>query len=276
VIRRELLVLGVDLDNHPFKGPIRDQIEAARPRLRGNVRVLLNARSHVDFGWQARGRFRGWEVGRHAVALAGGFTLLRGFAADGAALCGDDTFVRVCDYPSPEVVNFGFLKVRPGTAGATVRALASSLPPDVVPYARGDLLARERDHWVNQTSTGKLFSFGVLVAMIVATAVVYQVLSNDIRDHLPEYATLKAMGYTQGRLARVVVEQALIYMAVSYVIAVGIGAAVYRATEALAGIPMRLTAANLALALALAVAVGLLTGSLSFLRLRAADPADLF
>jgi putative ABC transport system permease protein len=84
------------------------------------------------------------------------------------------------------------------------------------------------------------------------------------------------MGYPPGRLARVVVEQALIYMIVSYVIAVGLGATVYRVTEELAGIPMRLTAANLALALALSVAVGLLTGSLSLRRLRAADPADLF
>jgi putative ABC transport system permease protein len=276
VIRRELLLLGVELDNHPFKSPIRDELEAAKPRLREKDRVLLNASSHVDFGWQVRDRVDGWEVGRHAATVAGGFTLLRGFAADGAALCSDETFVRLLDYPSTEVVNFGLLKVRPGTASVTVDRLSAMLPPDVVPYDRGEILARERNHWVDQTSTGKLFSFGVLVAMIVATAVVYQVLSNDIRDHLPEYATLKAMGYPTGRLARVVVTQSLIYMIISYVIAVILGESVYRATEALAGIPMRLTAANLAVALGLSVVVGLLTGAFSLGRLRAADPAELF
>ena len=68
--------------------------------------------------------------------------------------------------------------------------------------SREAILAREIDHWVNQTSTGQLFAFGVLVAMIVAAVVVYQVLSNDVREHLPEYATLKAMGYSPARLSR--------------------------------------------------------------------------
>ena len=97
------------------------------------------------------------------------------------------------------------------------------LPPDVVPYSRDEILRRESDHWVNQTSTGKLFAFGVLIATIVASAVVYQVLSNDVRDHLPEYATLKAMGHSNGYLSRVVVTQALIYSVVAYIIAMAFG-----------------------------------------------------
>ena len=43
------------------------------------------------------------------------------------------------------------------------------------------------------------------VVWAVAVVVVYQVLSNDIRRHLPEYATLNAMGYTNRYLSRVVV-----------------------------------------------------------------------
>jgi putative ABC transport system permease protein len=35
----------------------------------------------------------------------------------------------------------------------------------------------------------------VFLTLVVAAVVVYQVLSSDIRDHLPEYATLKAIGY---------------------------------------------------------------------------------
>ena len=77
---------------------------------------------------------------------------------------------------------------------AATDELRARLPADVEPLTRAEILARETDHWVNQTSTGQLFAFGVLVAMAVATVVVYQVLSNDVREHLPEYATLKAHG----------------------------------------------------------------------------------
>ena len=56
------------------------------------------------------------------------------------------------------------------------------------------------------TATGKIFAYGVLVTILVAAVVIYQVLANDIRDHLTEYATLKAMGHTLGAATRVVIE----------------------------------------------------------------------
>ena len=112
---------------------------------------------------------------------------------------------------------------------------------------------------MGQTATGKLFAFGVLIATIVASAVVYQVLSNDVRDHLAEYATLKAMGHTNGYLSRVVIMQALIYSVVAYVIAVVLGFGLYRATEALAGIPMRMTPRHLGLALFVTALVGMVS-----------------
>ena len=85
--RRELLVIGVSLENDPFRGPIRRAIEDARPRLTEPRCVLLDELSNLDFGWPLVGRFDGWEMGRTAVRVVGGFPLLRGFAADGVAIC---------------------------------------------------------------------------------------------------------------------------------------------------------------------------------------------
>lgn len=274
--RRQLYVMGLDLDHPPFRPPIRDAIEANRARLRPANRVLLNAQSHPDFGWQVRDRYRDWELEDTAVEVVGGFDMLRGFAADSTVLCSADDFVRICGYGSRETINLGLLKVEPGTVDATVAALRETLPDDVEVASRGEVLEREVDHWVNQTSTGKLFAVGVLVAMIVAAVVVYQVLSNDVREHLPEYATLRAMGYSTLRLASILIFQATLYMLISFAVAVAISEVVYRATEALAGIPMVMTRENLALTFALAMAVGAITGGLTVNRLRSADPADLF
>ncbi|WP_165233951.1 FtsX-like permease family protein [Aquisphaera insulae] len=273
--RRELFVLGVDLDRNPFRDPIRGRIEATASRLRLHGRVLLNEQSHPDFGWQLRETVRHWELGNKAVTLAGGFPMLRGFAADSTVLCDDRNFRTLCDFP-PGRISFGLLKVEPGSLAATLARLRRTLPGDVQVLGRDEILARETDHWVNQTSTGQLFAFGVMIAMVVAAVVVYQVLSNDVREHLPEYATLKAMGYSLPRLYRVVVEQSLLYMIVAYAIAVVLAIAVYRATEHLAGIPMRLTLQSLAITLGLALAVGILSGALSVSRLRTVQPADLF
>jgi putative ABC transport system permease protein len=201
--------------------------------------------------------------------------MLRGFAADSTVICSDLNFLSLCRFP-PGQTSFGLLKVQDGSVAATLDALKTRLPADVEPLSRSEILERETDHWVHQTSTGQLFAFGVLVAMAVATVVVYQVLSNDVREHLPEYATLKAMGYSAWRLGRVVVEQSLIYMIIAYVFAVILAIAVYAATEELAGIPMRLTTQNLLLTFLLAIIAGFLSGFLSLLKLRSAQPAELF
>jgi putative ABC transport system permease protein len=210
------------------------------------------------------------------VEVIGGFPLQRGFGADGAVLLSDLNFLRTCAPPTARGVSLGLLRVRPGTAGDTVRRLNAVLPPDTVALDRAALNAREQRFWVDQTSTGKIFASGVIVAMAVAAVVVYQVLSNDVRSHLPEYATLKAMGYTNGYLSGVVVTQALIYALGAFLPAVALAWVVYRATEALASIPMHMTARNLALALALAVGVSLLSALFTVGKVRRAEPAELF
>ena len=274
--RRQLYAMGVDLDQIPFRSPIRESIEANRSRLRMPNRVLLNARSHPDFGWELRDFNHDWELEGTAVSIVGGFDMLRGFAADSTVLLKADDFVRICGYESRETMNYGLLKVKPGTVAQAVADLRKTLPNDVLVNSRDEVLEREVDHWVNQTSTGKLFAVGVLVAMVVAAVVVYQVLSNDVREHMPEYATLRAMGYSTLRLAGILVFQAVLYMLISFVVAVLISLMVYAATEALAGIPMVLTPQNLTLTFGLAMAVGVISGALTVNRLRSADPAELF
>jgi putative ABC transport system permease protein len=276
VQRRDLLAIGIDLERNPFREPIRGRVEAARAQLELDDRVLLSDQSHPDFGWWAWPAFRGWELGDSAVEVVGGFPLERGFGADAAILLSDVTFQRRCATRWTRGVSVGLVRVRPGTGEETVRRLNKILPSDTVALTRAALNDREQDYWVRQTSTGNIFTSGVLVAMLVAAVVVYQVLSNDVRRHLPEYATLKAMAYTDFYLSRAVVVQGLIYVLGAFGPAVIVAYVAYRVTAALASIPMRMTVPNLALALLLAAAVSVFSALLTVGKLRTADPAELY
>ncbi|WP_422928828.1 FtsX-like permease family protein [Singulisphaera sp. PoT] len=273
---RDLLVLGVDPEKSPFHDPIKGEIESQASALREDDRLLFNRWSNPDFGWNERDLFQGWELGGRSVTVAGPFTLRRSFGADAAVLCDDRNFARAFGHVGEAPINFGLLKVRPGTEAETIEALRRALPVDVTPMARDELYTIEQAFWVTQTATGKIFSFGVFVTMVVAAVVVYQVLSNDVREHLPEYATLKAMGHTDRFLSNVVLAQAFIYATSAYLPAVVLGAILYRVTETLANIPMVLTQANLFLVLLLDVVAALSSGLLTLRRVRSADPADLF
>jgi putative ABC transport system permease protein len=274
--RRELLVLGIDLDRNPFVDPIRSEIEAARPLLKLDGRVLLSSESNLDFGWSLRDKFQGWELGLQHVDVVGGFQLPRSFGADAAVLCSDTQFAESFGIPPRSQVEFGLVKVRPGTVEETAARLKAILPPDVRVLTRDEIYQIESDYWVNQTATGKIFAFGVLIGMVVAAVVVYQVLSNDVRRRLPEYATLKAIGHTNHFLSRIILVQGLIYSLTAYLPALVLSFFLYRATERLANIPMRLTLSNLLIVLALTVGFSLTSGLLTLRKLRSADPADLY
>ncbi len=73
-----------------------------------------------------------------------------------------------------------------------------------------------------------------------------------------------------------VVFQALLYAGAAYLIAGILGFGLYRVTEALAGIPMRMTAGILALALFLTLLVGLVSAVFTLNKVWSANPADLF
>ena len=61
----------------------------------------------------------------------------------------------------------------------------------------------------------------MVVALVVGSVVVYMVLSNDVANHLREYATLKAMGYTDGFLRGVVMQQAVVMALLGYIVSLG-------------------------------------------------------
>jgi putative ABC transport system permease protein len=273
---RDLLVFAIDLKRNPFLEPIRSEVERHRESLREADRLLMNQWSNPDFGWNERHRFQGWELGGRAVKVVGPFTLQRSFGADAAVLCDDQSFARAFGILGEIPVNLGLLKTQPGTLEQTLNTLQRVLPHDVTPIRREDLYRIEQDYWVRQTATGKIFSFGVFVTMIVAAVVIYQVLSSDVREHESEYATLKAMGHTNAFLSRVVIMQAAIYSMAAYLPAALLTVFVYHATETLANIPMVLTARNLVLVLLLDLGVALASAILTLRRVRLADPADLF
>jgi acetyl-CoA carboxylase carboxyltransferase component len=88
--------------------------------------------------------------------------------------------------------------------------------------------------------TGSIFLAGVLVALVVGAVVVYMVLSNDVGNHLAEYATLKAMGYSGSYLARVVLGAALILAVGGFIPGVILSYFLYGVVGGATFLPLRL------------------------------------
>ena len=182
---------------------------------------------------------------------------------------------RVNDTALP--VEFGVVKIGPGEEPARVRqALVSALPADVQVLTKPQLIAFERAFQADLSSAGPIFWMGTVVGFVVGLLISYQVIYTDLSDQLPQYATLKSMGYQTGYLVRVVIEQAVLSGLAGYLPAWLLCLVVYRVIGALALLPLNMTWQLTLLSLGLTLAMCVISALLAIRRVIAADPAEVF
>jgi putative ABC transport system permease protein len=77
-----------------------------------------------------------------------------------------------------------------------VATLSDNLPKDVAILSKQEFINRELDYWRENTNIGFVFTLLTIMSFLVGIILVYQILYTDVSDHWAEYATLKAIGYS--------------------------------------------------------------------------------
>ena len=280
--RHGILVMGVKAGAPVFRSP---EISEESRKLVAPEFVLIDRTTRAEFGPRNQRRFGPedvgvlTEIGDKRVSIVGHFELGTGLSANGVALLSDRGFKRVTANRRLEGISLGLIRLEPNRQddavliAAQIRAI---LPDDVEVLTREMVIERELDRWVHNTSFGLIFQLGVVVALIVGVAIVYQVLAADVASHLPEYATLRAMGYRHGYLMKVILQQATLVAVLGFVPGLALSSLLYRITSALASIPIRMEGENIVLVFVLAIAMCSLSGVGALRKVRQADPAELF
>ena len=278
--KRAMLILGVHPNDPVFRN---EDIQRKLALLTVPEYVLIDQKSRREFGPRDGKRFGDADVGvetelvEQTVRIVGYFMLGMGFVADGDVVTSVRGFERLCPGQAPENVSLGLVKIAPGAdPNAVAAALRKQLPEDVEALTRSDVFGGEVRHWVQETSIGLIFQLGVFVALVVGTAIVYQVLSSDVTNHLPEYATLKAMGYSGNYLASVVLQQAVALAVLGFVPGLILSTGLYMLTRATAHIPIDMTLGRVLFVLVLTIVMCTISGLGALRKVRTADPADLF
>src|SRR5262249_3409011 len=81
-------------------------------------------------------------------------------------------------------------------------------------------------YWMFTTGAGTAVLIAAAMGLIVGVVVVAQTIYATTMDHIKEYGTLKAMGAGNGRVYRVIIEQAIISALIGYVFGMLISAVV--------------------------------------------------
>jgi putative ABC transport system permease protein len=279
--RQAILCFGVAPNDPVFRDPelrrrVRDFL------IRPDV-LLIDTKTRPEYGPHDSHRFgpsdTGDEVELSGVTahIVGDYTLGAGLYAGGTLIMNERGLEQISLSQPSDRISFGLIQVVPGESAQVVASrLRKALPDDIDVLTRQNVLDDELVHWINETNYGLIFQAGVFVSLIVGTAIVYKVLASDIASLLPEYATLKALGYSNRFLARVILQQAVALAVLGFGIGTIVAAFLYAVTSAGAGIPVQMTWQNLALVFGLSIVMCTCSGLAALQKAFKADPADLF
>lgn len=267
---------GFDPGNPPFLIP---ELRQQSGKLKEPDTVIVDRRSRPFLGMDED--VSGTAINGRPVRIAGSYALGPDFMSNGTVMMSERTFAALLagnpDFLKFIPVEFGVVKLQPGADVAAVqRALREALPGDLRVLSKPELVAFERAFQADLSSAGPIFWMGTIVGFIVGMLISYQIIYTDLSDQLPQYATLKGMGYDNFYLVRVVFQQAAFTAVAAYIPAWLVCLLVYRVIGELALIPLHMTLQVTAISFVLTLGMCLVSAALAIRRVIAVDPAEVF
>ena len=116
-----------------------------------------------------------------------------------------------------------------------------TLDKDVYVMTRDEFRTEEIRFWDESTPIGTIFLAGKIIGFIVGMVICYQVIYSDIADHMAEFATLKAMGYTTRYFILLILTEAVLLAIIGFLPGSAVSAGLYSWLSGKTGLLMVMT-----------------------------------
>lgn len=275
---RSILIFGVNPEVNIFN---LEGVEGNLAKLKLPDVVLYDRSSRTEYGPIAAdfdaGKNVTAEVGRRQIKVAGLFTLGASFGADGNLITSDINFLRIFLTRQQGLIDIGLIRLQPGAnTNQVAQELRMFLPKDINVLTKQEFIDFERNYWASSTAIGFIFTLGTIMGFIVGTVIVYQILYTEVSDHLSEYATLKAIGYTQRYLLVVILQEAFLLACLGYMPGWVCAMFLYNTARNATLLPVLMSLERAVTVLVLTIIMCFVSGAIAVRKLRSADPADIF
>jgi putative ABC transport system permease protein len=260
----------------PEQIPLRiDGIEQFADVLKKSNTILFDSRSRSIYGEIKEGMEV--ELSDRKYVVGGLVELGPNFSRDGYILMSDTTWKTHFMGDGRDEITFGLLKLNPGVDIDSLKIrLAGVLGEEVLIMTPEELRIREIRFTTKSTPSGAVFGIGLLMGFAIGVIICYQILFNEITDQLPQYATLRAIGFDQRYMVGIVMKKAFFLSLFGFLPGLLGGILLYAFIEHYTKILMYLTIPRIGLVLFLTVFMCCVAGILAMKRALSADPADLF
>ena len=273
-----LATVGIDPEDPALDLP---ELTKYREALRQPGTALIDRRLRKSAVGAIRAGMEG-ELNHRRLRLVGDFAMGPDFVVDGRLIMSDRNFVTYFPDPATGGPNFermelGLVRLVPGADTEAVRRkLQSLMPADVRVFTKQGLMDMEKWFFGKVQPVGLIFGLGMFVGFVIGVTICYQILFTEVNDREAEFATLKAIGYSNRYLVGVVLREALCLALLAFLPGFLAAFLTYTTLEEMTGITMRLTYERVAIVFGLAVVMSLASATLALRKVLASDPAEVF
>ena len=202
------------------------------------------------------------------------------FAADLSLVMSQDNLMHYFPGRSYSKTNLGIVKLKPGySIQKVLDTLNSKLYPvgyNIMAMSIPEISDKEMKFWRENTSLTFIFGIGVIVGFVVSGIILYQILYSDVISHLPEYATLLALGYPNIYVIKVVFVQAFLLTAISFPFSFAISLGLYGLMASATNLVIYMTLERCISVLFLSLLTRSFSCYLATNQLRKVDPSSLY
>jgi len=172
-------------------------------------------------------------------------------------------------------VSYFLVRLKPGANLAGVRYDLETKISNVEVLTTEQFRDRSRRFWLFGTGAGAALFAGALLGVIVGTVIVAQTLYSSTKDHLDEFATLRAMGASDRYIYGVIIHQALLSAFVGFGLASLVGFAVVWLTSG-GALPVAITPFLMLGVFVLTILMCVLSAVAAIMRVVRMDPIMVF
>jgi putative ABC transport system permease protein len=170
---------------------------------------------------------------------------------------------------------FLLVQLAPDADVESIRTKVRASLKDVEVLTQAEFHDRSREFWLFDTGAGAALFAGALLGMIVGTVIVAQTLYSSTKDHINEFATLRAIGSSGRYIHTVIIWQALINAVIGFTIAAAIGLVIVDMT-AESALPILMTPGLTIGLFALTVFMCVISAVSAIIKVMRIDPAMVF
>jgi putative ABC transport system permease protein len=170
---------------------------------------------------------------------------------------------------------FHLVQLEEGADVEAVRANLKKRLESAEVLTKAEFLARSLKQWLFNTGAGAALIGGALLGTLVGTVIVAQTLYSSTKDHINEFATLRALGSSAGYIYKVILAQAAMSAMLGYMLGMVIALAIVYAAQGTA-LPILMTPELAAALFALTFFMCAISAISAIFKVTKIDPATVF